>query len=142
MNSGNQELILNLKREALNNTCYLTAVGSGGLVGALWGNASPVPVVSPAIGALLGAVVGLIYASMVCKPISEGVTDGFMHSADFERFYDKLQQHVEISREQAIALATIAVEQPHDRMQLTTARLPINFAADLSAFLRRMDKTA
>lgn len=96
-----------LQQSAFQGICYLAGVGAGGTVGALASTFAGGPAV------VLGVVVGLLYARVVCKPAGEKLetlrhTTRFISESELREFRQAISRHVPISREEALALASLA----------------------------------
>jgi len=126
-----------LQKMALNNACYIAWVGTGAGLGAFVGSGAGGVGAGP--GALIGGLAGLIWAVKTCKPITgkagQLMTTSFLSEDELRGFQSKLQPYAPVTREQALALAKIALDahpSPH------TASLPVDFSSQL----RRALKTA
>jgi hypothetical protein len=128
-------IVHDLQKLAFSNACYIGWVGSGAGLGALWGSGAALVGAGP--GAFIGGVAGLIWAIKTCKPATsaagELMTTSFLTEGELRAFQERLNQYAPVNREQALALAKIALDaypQPY------TGSLPIDFGMELGRALR------
>jgi len=98
-----KEMVHDLLQVVIKNKCYLAWTVAGATLGTL---------VKPVTGTVIVGLAGLLWASYTCKPISEGVADSqrFLGESDFRSFHDGVNKYSPVSREEALALAALAVK--------------------------------
>ncbi len=129
-------IVHDLNKLALENRCYITWVGAGAGMGAFIGSGAAGLGAGP--GALIGGLGGLLWAIKSCKPISnaasELMTTSYLTETELQRFQTSLQPYAPVSRDQALALAKIALDAYPGGF--SGGGIAVGFSADLQQLLK------
>ncbi len=129
-------IVHDLRKIAVQNACYISWVGAGAGMGAFIGSGAVGLGAAP--GALIGGLGGLIWAIKTCKPIAdkagELMTTSYLTESELQRFRTSLQPFAPVSRDQALALAKIALDAYP--AGYSGGGVSVGFSADLQRLLK------